>query len=199
MLRKSKTPSLLLIKDSIAYGFKRYPHVWEKHYGNLAVNCGIAGDKVENTLWRVENLALPCGIEYAVIICGTNNNDYNKASSIVNGLLFVALKLVSKSVEQVKISDILPREIVNSIRRNKIKEVNGSLKTECSKLTSRVFYMEPYPDWVTNENLLNMKYFYRNHLHLIEEGYEKLSKTISISLMYACSYRMTPNNLITHR
>ena len=48
--------------------------------------------------------------------------------------------------------------------------------------------MEPDPDWVTNENLLNMKYFYRDHLHLIEEGYEKLSKTISISLMYACPY-----------
>ena len=47
--------------------------------------------------------------------------------------------------------------------------------------------MEPDPDWVTKGNLLNMKYFYRDHLHLIEEGYEKLSKTISISLMYACS------------
>ena len=95
ILRKSKTPSLLLIGDSIAYGFQRRPHIWEKHYGNLAVKCGIAGDKVENTLWRVENLALPCGIEYAVIICGTNNIGYNKASSIVNGLLCVALKLYS--------------------------------------------------------------------------------------------------------
>ena len=27
--RKSKTLSLLLIGDSIAYGFKRYPHIWE--------------------------------------------------------------------------------------------------------------------------------------------------------------------------
>ena len=100
ILIKSKTPPLLFIGDSIAYGFKRYPHIWEK-YGNLAVNCGIAGDKVENTLWRVENLALPCGIEYAVIICGTNNIGYNKTSGIVNGLLCVALKLVSKSVQQV--------------------------------------------------------------------------------------------------
>ena len=133
-MRKSKAPSLLLIGDSIAYGFKRYPHIWEK-YQNLTVNCGIAGGKVENTLWRVENLALPCGIEYAVIICGTNNIDYNKASSIVNGLLCVALKLVSKSVERVIISGILPRDFVNTIRRNKINEVNGLLKTECSKLT----------------------------------------------------------------
>ena len=31
ILRKSKTPSLLLIGDSIVYGFKRYPHIWEKH------------------------------------------------------------------------------------------------------------------------------------------------------------------------
>ena len=68
ILRKSKTPSLLLIGGSIAYGFQRYLHIWEKHYENLAVNCEIAEDKVENTLWRVENLALPCGIEYAVII-----------------------------------------------------------------------------------------------------------------------------------
>ena len=88
-----------------------------------------------------------------------------------------------------KISGILPGDFVNTIRRNKIKEVNELLKRECcSKLTSRVFYMEPDPDWVTNGNLLNMKYFYRDHLHLIEEGYEKLSKTISISLMYACPY-----------
>ena len=39
-------------------------------YGNLTVICRIAGDKVDNTIWRVENLALSCGIEYAVIICG---------------------------------------------------------------------------------------------------------------------------------
>ena len=130
---------------------------------------------------------MPCGIEYAVIICGTNNIDYNKTSSIVDGLLCVALKLVSKSVERVIISGILTRDFVNT-SRNKIKEVNELLKTECSKLAFRVSYMEPGPDWVTIENLLNMKYFYRDHLHLVEEGYEKLSETMSISLMYASPY-----------
>ena len=109
---------------------------------------------------------------YAVIICGTNNIDYNKASSIINGLLSVALKLVSKSVQQVIISGILPRDFVNTIRRNKIKKVNELLKIECSMFISRVLDMEPDPDWVTNENLLNMKYFYRYHLHLIEKGYQ---------------------------
>ena len=123
------------------------------------------------------------------MICGTNNIDYNKASSIVNGLLCVALTLVSKSVQQVIIFGILPRDFVNTIRRDKIKEVNGLLKKECIELTSRVFYMEPDSDCVTNENLLNMKYFYRDHVHLIEEGYEKLAKTISVSFLnaYPCT------------
>ena len=48
--------------------------------------------------------------------------------------------------------------------------------------------MEPDSDWVTNENLLNLKYFYRGHLHLSEEGYEKLAKTISVSLLNTHPY-----------
>ena len=123
-----------------------------------------------------------------MIICGTNNIDYNEASSIANGLIFVALTLVSKSVQQVIISGILPRDFVSTIRRDKIKEVNELLKKECFKLTSRVFYMEPDSDWVTNKNLLNTKYFYRDHFHLIEEGYEKLAKTIRVSLLNAYPY-----------
>ena len=160
ILKESKTPSLLFIGDSIAYGFKCYPHIWDKYDENLTVNCGIAGDKVENTLWRAENLTLLSGIDYAVIICETNNIDYNKASSIVNGLLCVALTLVSKSVQQVIMSGVPPRDFVNTNRRDKIKEVNELLKKECFKLTSRTFYTEPDSDWVANENLLNMKYVY---------------------------------------
>ena len=79
MLKESKTPSLFFFEDSVAYDFKCYPHIWDKYYGNLAVNCGIAGDKVENTLWGAKNLILPSSIEYAVIICWTNNIDYNEA------------------------------------------------------------------------------------------------------------------------
>ena len=133
ILKESKTPSLLFIRDSIAYGFKHYPHIWDKYYGNLAVNRGRA----ENTLWRAENLTLPSGIEHAVIVCGTNNIDYNEASSIANCSICVALTLVSKSVQQVIISGILPRDFVKTVRRDKIKEVNELLKKECFKLTSK--------------------------------------------------------------
>ena len=74
-----------------------------------------------------------------MIICGANSIDYNEASSMAHGLLCVALTLVLKSIQQVIISDILPQGL-------KIKEVTELLKMECSKLTSRVFYMEPDSD-----------------------------------------------------
>ena len=95
---ESKTRSLLFIGVSIAYGFRRYHHIWDKYYGNLATNCGIAGDKLEDTLWRAINLTLPNGIEYAKRIYWTNNVDYNEASNIESGLLCVALILTSKRV-----------------------------------------------------------------------------------------------------
>ena len=100
----------------------------EKYYGNLGVNCGIAGDKVESTLCRAEKVTLPSSIEYAVIICGTNNINYNKAFSIINGLRSVELTLGSKSVKQFIITGILPRDFVNTIRKDKIKEVNKLVK-----------------------------------------------------------------------
>ena len=85
---------------------------------------------------------------------------------------------------------------MNKIRRGKIKEVNELLKKECFKLKFRVFYIEPDSDWVTNKNLLNMKYFYRDQLHLIEEGYKKLAKTISVSLLNVHPY--TQDNVKPH-
>ena len=88
-----------LLGDAIAYGFTRYHYIWDKCYGNRAANCGIAGDISENLLGRTENLSLPSGIEYIATIFGTNNIDYNEASSIPNGLLCAALTLISKSVQ----------------------------------------------------------------------------------------------------
>ena len=42
-------------------------------------------DKVEKTLWRAKKLTSHGSIEYAVVICETNNINFNEN----NGLLFV--------------------------------------------------------------------------------------------------------------
>ena len=58
-LIKTKKPSLVFLKDSIAYGFKRYGNILDNHYGKQTVNCGIKGDKTENLIYRIEELVIP--------------------------------------------------------------------------------------------------------------------------------------------
>ena len=88
------------------------------------------------------------------------------------------IELVSKSLQQVISWVILTRDFINTIRTDKIKELNKLLKIECSKFISRVFYKKRDSDWA-----------HRDHLQLIKEGYNELTKTISVSLVnaYPCT------------
>ena len=48
---------LLLCGASKVNGLQRYGDVWNSYFATLkAVNIGIGGDKVEQILWRVEDL-----------------------------------------------------------------------------------------------------------------------------------------------
>ena len=59
--------------------------------------------------------------------------------------------------------------------------VNKILKQSC-KIKENEFYMEQDPDWIKNGDL-NRKLYYKDNLHLIEAGNEKLA--ISITNMLA--------------
>ena len=40
-------------------GLTRYSNVWKNIFGNEFINLGIRGDRVENFLWRVSDIAFP--------------------------------------------------------------------------------------------------------------------------------------------
>ena len=69
-LKTKESLNTLLIRDSIIYGLGRYQEVWNNFFGTSAINCGIRGDSVENTLWRAENLAILRNTKEVVILCG---------------------------------------------------------------------------------------------------------------------------------
>ena len=50
---------------------------------------------------------------------------------------------------------ILARNYNDDIKRKKVNKTNALLKLECIKI-SRISYVEPVPDWVINENLLDI-------------------------------------------
>ena len=72
LLRKSYA-SVVVIGDSIVAGLRRYPTVWRNFILQYkTVNLGIGGDRIENVLWRINDIVLPKSVRSVVVHCGTN-------------------------------------------------------------------------------------------------------------------------------
>ena len=53
------------------------------------LNFEIQGDKIQNILWRLNNLDFSknCSMKYVFILGGTNTVDHNSPEEIANGLI----------------------------------------------------------------------------------------------------------------
>ena len=77
-----------IIGDLIAAGLNRYQSVWTKYLEPLkTLNCGIGGDRVQNVLWRAQNLPVISSLKNAVILCGTNNLFQDLPEDIADGVI----------------------------------------------------------------------------------------------------------------
>ena len=94
-------------------------------------------------------------------------------------LLICAAILILLKQKQIKIivHGIFPRNKGNSFSRQKLLQAN-MLKGKCSQVPN-VAYLQPESDWVKTSAELEMAYFYKDELHLIEEGYQKLASSNS--------------------
>ena len=79
----------IIIGDSIVAGLTRYSNVWKNLFGNEFINLGIRGDRVENVLWRVRDIAFPSRLKNVLIMCGTNNINKDPPYDIVQGLIVI--------------------------------------------------------------------------------------------------------------
>ena len=164
-------PSVIIVGDSIVYGFKRYQHVWNNYFGKEALNYGIKGDKIENILCRVNQSIIPHHTNTVVIICGTNNLDRDKPSDITNGLTCAVAFLQLKHKRfKIAIFGILPRNKGKSFRRAKLIEMNNILEYKCIQIPNAI-HLEPELNWVKQGFEHNIELYYRDKLHLIEKYY----------------------------
>ena len=180
LIKSSKNVSTVLLGDSIVAGFFRYPNIWYKFFNENTINCGIGGDKIQNVLWRAEYIPLPQSLEYALIICGTNNLDTDDSEKIADGLFCIALAL-KKRINHLKIviNGILPRDERNTVRRQKSFIVNELLENKCTNYSNTsIYYLSPDGNWIRENGHLDKSLFYKDNLHLIEKGYLKLPLSI---------------------
>ena len=133
-LRKSYA-SVVVVGDSNVASLRFYPTKWRNFIlRHKTINLGIGGDRVENVLWRINNVVLPKSVTSVVIHCGTNN--INTSSSDEISVVVVTIPIsISPCYPNIEIivNGILPRDIHWSTRRVKFNETNDYLRDYCKK------------------------------------------------------------------
>ena len=156
-----------------------YPEMCTKYFINHGTFC-IAGNKVQNVLWRVNNLHFSSNLNlnYVFIICGTNNIDHNSLQSIASTIISTGLAFQKKCHKfQVVIVPLLPSDNQHSRRRGIIYTVNKLLKFQCLK--NGFHFSEFKSNWLNNDDSLNRELFYDDELRLVRKDNELLAKEIN--------------------
>ena len=182
----TNTPNInvLLTGDSIIKGLSRYSWIWRKFFAPLkSLNFGIGGDRTQHVLWRLQNGELECDPKVIVVLCGTNNVDKNGASEIAQGILAIVDFIRNKKPKvSIIVCGILPRDLYPSSRRDKIDDVNEELFEYISfsdeLRDENVYFLPPEKGWTVKGDKLDESLYFTDHLHLVEEGDEKLAKSI---------------------
>ena len=87
----------MLTGDSSIVGLSHYPNIWRRYFKPLnVINCGIGRDRIQNVLWRSNNLPSSPFFQNAVVLCGINNIQRDTLKDIVDGILEIALTLRRK-------------------------------------------------------------------------------------------------------
>ena len=188
LLNNSKA-KLLLVGDSLVSNLSRYPEIWRKYFmNNGTLNFGIAGNKEQNVLWRVNNFHFSSNLnlKYVFILCGTNNINHNSPQSIASTIISTGLAFQKKSHKiHAAIIPLLLRDHKHSRRQGIINTVNKLLKFQC--LNNGFHFLEFKSNWLNNDDSLNIELFYNDDLHLIRKCNELLAKEI-INFYYHSKY-----------
>ena len=137
---------------------------------------------------------LPKSIRSVVIHCGTNNIDTSSSDEISVGVVTIARSISHRYPNiEVIVSGLLQRYIHWSTRRAKINKTNHYLKDYCERLKTMTFMRQDL-DWTLPDNSLNMELYYKDLLHLIENGNIKFSKLIIEALQDVLSPQLSQSS-----
>ncbi|MDR0521309.1 MAG: GDSL-type esterase/lipase family protein [Planctomycetaceae bacterium] len=170
------TNEMLLIGDSIMYGWETHKDICEKYFGTWTpLNLGFYGDQTQNVLWRLNNMPLhKVKPKYAVVLIGTNNVGWTNSMSPENTAegIRAIVKILHDACPQMRIIvlKIFPRSRHFGFLQKRIDRLNKILP-------SVLHGMENVTVTDINSGFLNTdgslkKEFFADPIHLNSAGYD---------------------------
>ena len=168
----SQSPEVMLLGDSITQGWELNHKIWaQKIKSNRVLNAGIASDKVEHILWRVQiGLFTTARPKIVVLMAGINNLAISTPEQITGGLAQIIDEIHGASpATHVLLMGILPSgEEAQNPRRGKIRAINSMIAGMAAQ--HEVQYLDAGSLFLAPDGSLTKAVSF-DGVHLTREGY----------------------------
>ena len=168
----TQSPEVMLLGDSITQGWELNHKIWaQKTKFNRVLNAGIASDRVEHILWRVQNgLFATARPKIVVLMAGINNLAISTPEQITGGLAQIVDEIHRASpATHVLLMGILPSgEDAENPRRGKIRSVNAMISAMAAQ--HEVQYLDAGSLFLAPDGRLTKAVSF-DGVHLTREGY----------------------------
>lgn len=169
---------VLLLGDSITQGWE-YSRNWTRHFaGYRTVNAGIASDRVEHVMWRVEDgLIANSRPKVVVLLAGVNNMAVSSPTHIAaaQGRIIEDILGASPTTKVLVVGVFPTGKSASSPRRAKVKRMNDEL----AKLADgqRVHFMDIGARFLEKDGSLSSRIMF-DYLHLTPRAYDRYAAAI---------------------
>ncbi len=177
---------LLFLGDSITDYFTRPDRgrsVWLEYYGDMnAANFGIAGDRIEHLLWRLQNGELEgFSAKVIVLMIGTNNVRADGTDEILAGIEAVLREISSRQPDaKILLLSIFPRGGPESDVWKKVASINSGIAELADQ--ERVYHLEIWDALLDDEGAL-LDGAWADSTHPDTKGYEIWASEMHFKLL----------------
>ncbi len=173
---------VLLVGDSITQQWggvlERKPlnAAWQKHFSRYpTVNLGIAGDKTQNVLWRLDHGGV-AGLQprLVVLLVGNNNMFYTRetgAAAAAQGIKACVENLRAKFPDaELVVATIFPAHAPGHAFYEDIKRTNAALRAMQLEREPKVHLLDLWPEMIEADGTLRRGLFHADNIHLTQDG-----------------------------
>lgn len=173
---------VLLVGDSITQQWgsvlERKPlnAAWQKRFSRYqTVNLGIAGDKTQNVLWRLDHGGV-AGLRprLVVLLIGNNTMFYTRATGVAaaaQGIKACVENLRAKFPDaELVVATIFPAHRPGHAFYEDIKQTNAALRAMQLERDPKIHLLDLWPQMIEADGTLRRGLFQADNIHLTQDG-----------------------------
>jgi lysophospholipase L1-like esterase len=183
---------IALLGDSITQGWgggwdgAPFNAAWQRHCGTMkTVNLGIAGDRMEQILWRLDHGALDAASPRVIVLMiGVNNAPLVHGNGVPAASAAHGIKLCIENLRlrcpksRILLVKILPAFNPGADVGARVREINDSLDTLQLDADTNVRVLDLWREFTQADGSLKTELYADKHLHLGPDGYESFATAL---------------------